>query len=184
MRGASAPREPFHAMTYPTQFQSYLVNVATEAQRYTPRHKALWRSLFKQAKNTIRRRRLTCEASDLVEHWTQCTPDSPSRFNTVALDDMGTEWESLAESLRVPESAMVSLDNLEEHGDTFVGQEEQHDAQDRLASLVEWVHGLHPVESGNDLPDHLAHEVDTFDPEAHLEPAFLGFEGLNYHPPM
>ena len=113
---------------------------------------------------------------DLVELWEQCTPESPSKGNTVQLDDLGTEFKTLAQSLG---AEVVSLDNLEEYGDTHISQEEQETAQERLRALLDWEHDIHTVTSEKHIPDHLAHETDKENPDAHLEPEFTGFSGID-----
>tara|TARA_A100001391_G_scaffold200348_1_gene184738 strand:- start:891 stop:1478 length:588 start_codon:yes stop_codon:yes gene_type:complete len=179
---------------FPTPFQAALVTRAMEAERYTPRHKALWRRLFQHAQRAILRGGLNVHPIDIVNHWEQCTPESPSKDNTIALDDIKTGFLTIAQESG---AVVFSLDNFEEYGNTYqpCWEEEILDnelhllrEQERLEALMDWeghtgtkarpLNGLHAVTQERDLPDWLAHEVDP-DPEAHLEPAFLGFEGLN-----
>ena len=166
-----------------------------EAERYTPRHKALWRRLFQHAKRAIKRSGLNVEPIDIINHWEQCTPESPSKGNTIALDDFRTGFLTIAQESG---AVIFSLDNLEEYGDTYEASEEEdvqdHEVrmlleQERLEALMEWeghtgtkrhpLNGIHPVTQARDLPDWLAHEVDSVGEEDHLDPAFRGFEGLN-----
>ena len=139
------------------------------------------------------------EERDFIEHILCCTPESPSAGNTVALDDIITGFRTIAQESG---AVVFSLDNLQEYGATDEASEEE-DVQDqelralldqeRLETLLDWeghtgtkarpLTGLHAVTQERDLPDWLAHEVDP-DPEAHLEPAFLGFEGLNQPLPV
>ena len=160
----------------PTQFQSSLINRRADASRFSKRRAQLNKRLFSQAMKAVRTRKLRMSPGDLLEHWEQCTPDSPSKGNTIQLDDLGTEFQTLAQSLG---AEVVSLDNLEEYGDTHISQEEQETAQEKLRALLDWEHDIHTVTSERHLPNHLAHETDKDDPEAHLEPEFTGFSGID-----
>ena len=175
---------------FPTPFQAALVTKAIEAERFTPRHKALWRRLFQHAKRAIHRNGLNVEPIDIINHWEQCTPDSPSKANTIALDDVQTGFLTIAQESG---TVVFSLDNLEEYGDSYqpCWEEEILDNElhllrekEKLESLMDWEGGIHPVTQERDLPDWLAHEVDSVGEEDHLEPAFLGFEGLNQPLPV
>ena len=176
-------------MPFPSPFVEDLVNRATEAQRYTERHSTLWKQLYEVARWSIRERRLRCDAKDLVNYWVDCTPESPSEQNYVMLEDLGTEFQPLSEELR---GEVLSIENLEEYGDTFVTEEQQKDAQEQLSHLKQWFDDIHPVTSSSDLPRHLDAQCDP-DPEEHLERAdtrwgidAIGFKSepipLEFHP--
>ena len=174
---------------FPTAFQAALVTRAMEAERYTPRHKALWRRLFQHAKRAIKRSGLNVDWLDIINHWESCAPDSPSKGNTIAIDDIQTGFLTIAQESG---AVVFSLDNFEEYGDTYEAAEDEdvqdHELrmlleQERLEALWAWEMDIHPVTQERDLPDWLAHEVDPA-PEPHLEPAFLGFEGLNQPLPV
>ena len=160
----------------PTQFQSSLINRRADESKFSKRRKQLNKRIFAQAAKAAHRRKINMPLKDLVELWEQCTPESPSKGNTVQLDDLGTEFQTIAQSLG---AEVVSLDNLEEYGDTHISQEEQETAQERLRALLDWEHDIHTVTSEKHIPAHLAHETDKENPDAHLEPEFTGFSGID-----
>lgn len=159
----------------PTQFQSSLINRRADESRFSKRRAQLNKRLFSQAMKAVRTRKLRMPPGDLRTLGAM-HPDSASKDNTIQLDDMGTEFQTLSQSLG---AEVVSLDNLEEYGDTHISQEEQETAQERLRALLDWEHDIHTVTSERHLPAHLAHETDKEDPDAHLEPEFTGFSGID-----
>ena len=198
----------------PTPWQKSIISRAYEAPRGTAEHKRLWRLCYAIARAMAVEHKASSagkgvqrtppapqwEERDFIEYVLCCTPESPSAGNTVALDDLITGFRTIAQESG---SVVLSLDNLEEYGDTYEAcwEEEHLDQelqmlleQERLESLMDWeghtgtkqrpLHGLHPVTQERDLPDWLAHEVDSVGEEDHLEPAFLGFEGLNQPLPV
>ena len=54
-------------VTAPTAFQAALIQRALDAERYSPRWKALWRGVYKQAQLTIKHHNLTWHDVELVE---------------------------------------------------------------------------------------------------------------------
>ena len=192
----------------PTPWQQSIISRAHEAPRGSAEHKRLWRLCYAIARAmSVEHKRSAGEGvkrtppapqweeRDFIEHILCCTPESPSAGNTVALDDIITGFRTIAQESG---AVVFSIDNLEERGDTYeaAADEDIQDQelralldQERLEALMDWeghtgtkrhpLNGLHPVTQERDLPDWLAHEVDSVGEEDHLEPAFLGFEGLN-----
>ena len=88
------------ALPFPTPFVRSLIKRALNAERYTQQHKTAWSQLYKVAKRAIIMRSLrTFTDKELVEYWVSCTPDSPSEQNYVNIEDLGTEFVTLSQSL-------------------------------------------------------------------------------------
>lgn len=151
------------ALPFPTPFVRSLIKRALSAERYTLQHKRTWSQLYQVAKRAIIMRSLrTFTDKELVDYWVSCTPDSPSEQNYVNIEDLGTEFVTLSQSLH---AEVVDIDNLEEHGDTFITKEEQQSAQQRLASYRQWDEDIRPVTNSSHLPKWMDHQVDHVDPD-------------------
>ena len=156
----------------PTPFQASLIGRALEATRYTEQRKALWRAVFKQAAQTVAHYRLSWTAEELVSYWLDIQPER-EEVNTIALDDLQTGFKTISQESG---AVVVPLDSLEEFGDTW--QEAPIDTRKaRLSQALEWERDPHTVTDRAHLP-RWCDGVSDPDPESHLEPAFLGFEGL------
>ena len=156
----------------PTRFQSSLLARALVAARYSEQRRGLWRAVFKQASATVRHYHLTFTGEELVGYWLDIQPEETSG-NSIALDDLLTRFQTIAQESG---AVVVPLDSLEEFGDTWEEAPEDSTAA-RLSAALEWRDGVHPVTDQCHLPRWCDNNVDP-DPEAHLEPAFLGFEGF------
>lgn len=156
----------------PTPFQAALLGRALEATRYTEQRKALWRAVFKQAAQTVKVYNLSRPAEDLVSYWLDIQPEH-EEANSIQLDDLQTGFRTIAQESG---AVVVPLDSLEEYGDTW--QEAPEDTRKaRLSSALNWKRDPHGVTERAHLP-RWCDGTSNPDEEAHLEPAFLGFEGL------
>jgi hypothetical protein len=156
----------------PTRFQAALLGRALEAPRFSPQRKALWRAVFKQAAATVRHYHLTFTGEELVGYWLDIHPEEVES-NSIAIDDILTRFQTIAQESG---AVVVNLDSLEEFGDTW--QEAPEDStKARLSEALEWRDGVHPVTDRAHLPRWTDTTCDP-DPEAHLEPEFMGFDGF------
>ena len=155
----------------PTNYQSVLLARALCAARFGEQRKALWRAVYKQANATVRHHALTWTGEQVVDYWLTIIPDE-QESNSIELDDLQTGFRTISQESG---ATVVPLDSLEEHGDTWVEAPESH-TLDRLSSAIEWRDGVHPVTDQRHLPRWCDNNVGA-DPEAHLEPEFLGFQG-------
>ena len=156
----------------PTPFQAALLGRALEATKFTEQRKALWRAVFKQAKATVAHYHLTWPAEDLVSYWLEIQPER-EESNSIALDDLQTGFLTISQESG---AVVVPLDSLEEFGDTW--QEAPEDTRTaRLSSALTWDRDPHPVTERAHLP-RWCDGTSNPDEEAHLEPAFNGFEGM------
>lgn len=158
--------------TPPTPFQSALLTRALCATRYTEQHKALWRAVFQQAATTVKHWKLTWNAEQLVEYWLTITPEH-EEVNTIDLDDLATGFKTIAQESG---AEVIPLHSLEEFGDNWVS-EPQDTRAGRLLAGLEWKRDVHPVTQRSQLPS-WCDGTSNPDTEAHLEPAYNGFEGF------
>lgn len=161
----------------PTEYQSVLLERALDAPRYTERHRALWRAVYKQAAATVRHYKLRWEAQQLVEYWIEIIPESASEGNTIELADLQCGFKTISEESG---AEVVPIESLEQFGDNWVSAP-QPSEQDRLAAALEWHEGLHPVTEHQHLPSWCDGHAYK-DEEAHLEP-IRGFEPLTCYTP-
>jgi hypothetical protein len=156
----------------PTTFQAALLGRALEATKYTEQRKALWRAVFKQAAQTVKAYKLSWPAEDLVSYWLDIQPEAEEK-NRIQLDDLQTGFLTISQESG---AVVVPLDSLEEYGDTW--QEAPEDTREaRLLAGLTWDRDPHPVTERAHLPRWCDGTSDPPEDE-HLEPAFLGFEGL------
>ena len=139
----------------PTNYQSVLLARALCAARFGEQRKALWRAVYKQANATVRHHALTWTGEQVVDYWLTIIPDE-QESNSIELDDLQTGFRTISQESG---ATVVPLDSLE-----------------RLSSAIEWRDGVHPVTDQRHLPRWCDNNVGA-DPEAHLEPEFLGFQG-------
>ena len=155
-----------------TPFQSALLGRALEATKFTEQRKALWRAVFKQAKATVAHYHLTWPAEDLVSYWLEIQPER-EESNSIQLDDLQTGFRTISQEA---DAVVVPLDSLEEYGDTWK-QAPEDTREARLLAGLTWQRDPHPVTERAHLPRWCDGTSDPPEDE-HLEPAFLGFEGL------
>lgn len=156
----------------PTPYQSALLTRALCATRWTEQHKALWKAVYQQAGKTVKHYRLSWNAEQLVDYWLTITPEA-EEVNTIDLDDLATGFRTIAQESG---AEVVPIDSLEEFGDSWVSAP-QPSEQERLADTLEWRNGIHPVTERSHLP-RWCDGTSNPDAEAHLEPAYNGFEGF------
>ena len=156
----------------PTRFQAALLGRALASPRYTEQRRGLWRAVFKQAAKTARHYHLSFTGEELVGYWLDIQPEETSG-NSIAVDDILTRFQTISQESG---AVVVPLDSLEEYGDSW--EEAPEDTtKAQLSSALEWRDGIHPVTDQCHLPRWCDNNCDP-DPEAHLEPEFLGFDGF------
>lgn len=157
----------------PTPFQAALLGRALEATKFTEQRKALWRAVFKQAAQTVAHYHLSFSSEELVGYWLDIQPE-PEESNNIQLDDLQTGFQTISQESG---AVVVPIDSLEEFGDSWVEAPEDTREARLLAGLT-WNRDPHGVTERAHLPKWCDGTSDP-DQDGHLEPAFLGFEGLN-----